>query len=63
VKGFVDTNVLIYAYDKEAADKHRLAALLVRSLWQQGGAIVSTQVLREFYANVTRKIPRPLSAA
>ena len=63
VKAFVDTNVLFYAYDKTAAEKHRLAALLVRSLWQQGGAILSAQVLQEFYVNVTRKIPRPLPAA
>jgi predicted nucleic acid-binding protein len=54
---------LIYAYDKTAAEKHRLAALLVRSLRQQGGAILSAQVLQEFYVNVTRKIPRLLSAA
>ncbi|KAA6185099.1 PIN domain-containing protein [Thiohalocapsa marina] len=63
VKPFVDTNILIYAYDRAAADKHHTAALLLRSLWQQGGAILSAQVLQEFYVNVTRKIPQPLTAS
>ena len=30
-------------------------------LWSSGTGILSTQVLQEFYVNVTRKIPRPLA--
>lgn len=59
-KVFVDTNVLIYAYDLDAGRKHDVASALVRDLWQQQRGVVSTQVLQEFYVNVTRKIPTPL---
>ena len=61
VKPFVDTNVLLYAYDKAAGIRHETARLLIRALWQRGGAVLSTQVMQEFYVNVTRKIPEPLS--
>lgn len=60
---FVDTNILIYAYDLDAGAKHVRAQALVRSLWEAGGGMVSTQVLQEFYVNVTRKIPVPLTLA
>jgi predicted nucleic acid-binding protein len=63
VKPFVDTNVLLYAYDKAAGMRHETARLVIRALWEQGGAVLSTQVLQEFYVNVTRKIPKPLSPA
>lgn len=62
-KPFVDTNVLIYGYDKTAGSRHQAAAALLRCLWQRGGGSLSTQVLQEFYVNVTRKIPQPLTAA
>ena len=63
VKPFVDTNVLIYGYDNTAGSRHQAAAALLRCLWQRGGGLLSTQVLQEFYVNVTRKIPQPLTAA
>ena len=58
---FVDTNILIYAHDKDAGAKHERAALVVEELWNNGNGIISSQVIEEFYVNVTRKIPRPLS--
>lgn len=58
---FVDTNILIYAHDLDAGDKHTRAASVVRALWQSGLGVISIQVLQEFYVNVTRKIPQPLS--
>lgn len=60
---FLDTNVMIYAYDLEAEYKHKIAKEIVRDFWDNRGALISTQVLQEFYVNVTRKIPRPLSLA
>ena len=60
---FVDTNVLIYAHDVDAGAKHAAAATLVRDLWASGLGVISTQVLQEFYVNVTRKIPVPLPRA
>ena len=33
VKTFVDTNVLIYAYDVDAGAKHAVAKALLKELW------------------------------
>lgn len=62
-KVFVDTNVLLYAHDLDAGGRHDRAATAIRQLWEDGGAIISIQVLQEFYVNVTRKIANPLPAA
>lgn len=62
-KPFVDTNILLYAHDLDAGARHQSAAALVRQLWETGGAIISIQVLQEFYVNVTRKIANPLPLA
>ena len=62
-KTFVDTNVLIYAHDADAKAKHETAKNVLRELWSQRTGVLSTQVLQEFYVNVTRKIAKPLSKA
>lgn len=59
-RAFVDTNVLVYAHDVDAGERHAVAARLVAELWKTRGAVISTQVLQEFYVNATRKIPSPL---
>ena len=59
-KAFVDTNILIYAYDSTAGEKHEIANTIVSGLWDTGLGIVSTQVLQEFFVNVTGKIPKPI---
>jgi predicted nucleic acid-binding protein len=61
-KIFVDSNILIYAYDIDATRKHTIAAKIVRELWDAEKGIISTQVLHEFYVTVTQKNPSPLSA-
>jgi predicted nucleic acid-binding protein len=60
-KVFVDSNILIYAYDIDETRKHTIAANIVRELWDTEKGIISTQVLQEFYVTVTQKIPSPLS--
>ncbi len=60
-KTFVDTNVLIYAYDVDAKSKHDIAREILRELWSQRTGALSMQVLQEFYVNVTRKIAVPLA--
>lgn len=57
---FVDTNVLVYAYDADAGAKHEAAESHLEALWRNGSGLMSTQVLQEFYATVTRKLRRPL---
>ena len=59
-KVFVDTNVLVYAHDLDAGERHDIAVRLVSELWESRTAVISTQVLQEFYVNATRKIPSPL---
>lgn len=58
---FVDTNVLIYAHDIDANAKHLAAKSILRELWSERKGALSPQVLQEFYVNVTKKIPHPLS--
>jgi predicted nucleic acid-binding protein len=60
-KTFIDTNVLIYAHDVDAKAKHQVAKEILRELWRERTGVLSMQVLQEFYVNVTRKIPSPLS--
>ena len=57
---FVDTNILIYAHDLEAGAKHEIALTRIEGLWEKEAGVLSTQVLQEFYVNVTRKILNPL---
>jgi predicted nucleic acid-binding protein len=52
---------LIYAHDVDAQMKHAIAQDILRELWTRRTGALSTQVLQEFYVNVTRKIASPLS--
>lgn len=60
---FVDTNILVYAEDRDSKTKHEVARDLVVKLWDERSGVLSVQVLQEFYVNVTRKLKRPLSSA
>ena len=60
-KVFLDTNLLLYAFDAGSAAKHVVSVRILEGLWKGGNGILSTQVLQEFFVNVTEKIPRPLS--
>ena len=57
---FVDTNILVYAYDQTAGQKYRLARELMERLWDSGEGMLSTQVLQEFHVAVTSRIPQPI---
>ena len=61
MKAFVDTNVLVYAYDRAAGAKRDLARGLLEALWNEGRGVLSTQVLQEFYVNIRRKTRPPVS--
>jgi predicted nucleic acid-binding protein len=47
-KTFVDTNVLIYAHDKDANAKQQIAKNVLRELWAERTGVLSMQVLQEF---------------
>lgn len=61
MKSFVDTNILIYAEDRDAGERHELARDLVIDLWNTRSGVLSVQVLQEFFVNITRKPKKPLS--
>lgn len=61
VPSFVDTNILLYAEDRDAKGKHALARDLILQLWDGRDGVVSVQVLQEFYFNATRKLKKPLT--
>ncbi len=56
---FVDTNVLVYAFDRTAGTKREAAIELVQRLWFEHTGCVSLQVLEEFYVTTTRKLSMP----
>jgi predicted nucleic acid-binding protein len=60
MRAFFDTNVLVYAFDRDSPEKSRIAHALMRGHVATGGLLLSTQVLQEFYVVVTRKLARPL---
>jgi predicted nucleic acid-binding protein len=59
---FVDTNILVYAHDETAGDKHSRARALVEGLWDTRQGCLSVQVLQEFFVTTTWKLPKPLEA-
>ncbi|MBW6464747.1 MAG: PIN domain-containing protein [Dethiobacteria bacterium] len=59
---FVDTNIFLYAYDLSEPLKREKAQKLISSLWQSRQGVISIQVLQELYVNLTRKLPKPISA-
>jgi predicted nucleic acid-binding protein len=57
----VDTNVLLYAYDRGAPLKQAQAVALLDRLVQGGLVVLSAQVLAEFFANAIHKLDPPLT--
>jgi predicted nucleic acid-binding protein len=55
-RSFFDTNVLVYADDKDAPAKQRYAVELVAEHRRAGTGVVSLQVLQEYFVTVTRKL-------
>jgi len=58
---FLDTNILLYAYDSAAGQRHARAQELVLDLARDHRAAISVQVMQEFFVNATAKIARPLA--
>lgn len=59
---FVDSNLFVYAHDKSAGRKREVARDLITGLWESRSGCASVQVLQELFVNLTRKVPRPLTA-
>jgi len=59
---FVDTNILIYAHDGSAGEKHQRAEKLIQQLWNSECGCLSMQIFQEFYVTITTKIKQPFSS-
>jgi predicted nucleic acid-binding protein len=59
---FFDTNILVYLFDADNADKKNLARATFEAAAATGQLVLSTQVLQEFYVAVTKKLAVPLDA-
>jgi predicted nucleic acid-binding protein len=60
---FVDTNVVVYRFDSSEPEKQRRARLWLDRLWTARAGRISTQVLHESYATLTRKLSMPRNEA
>ena len=58
---FIDTNILVYAYDSHDPQKRERAHAILKRGIEDETAVLSAQVLSEFFTVVTRRIPNPLS--
>jgi predicted nucleic acid-binding protein len=55
-KSFLDTNILIYQMDSRDAVKQKKCREVVRALVLRHEAVISTQILQEFYVACTAKL-------
>lgn len=60
-KILLDANILVYAHDKDAGERHAVALQLVKDLWEKKTGVLSNQILQEFYVGITRKILKPVA--
>jgi len=57
---FVDTNLLVYAYDSSAGKKWELSSDIISLLWKYRTGVISTQVVQELFVILTHKVKRPI---
>lgn len=54
-KSFIDTNILAYAVDRHDVTRRKKARSLLRQLRKEG-AVISTQIMQEFFVVATNKL-------
>jgi predicted nucleic acid-binding protein len=60
-RAFLDTNVMVYAFDGDAGTKQETAQRILAEAPAEGRYVLSAQVLQEFFVVVTRKLERPVA--
>ncbi len=60
-KIMVDTNVLLYAYDRGEPSKQPQALAVLNHLAVDGLGVLTSQILAEFFVNATRRLRPPLT--
>lgn len=53
---FLDTNILVYADDRDSPEKQATAINLIEECFTRRKGVVSTQVLQEYFVAATRKL-------
>ena len=59
-KSFIDTNIYAYSFDKSEAAKSNIASNLIEDLCGSSKAVISYQVIQEFYNLATGKFKEKL---
>ena len=59
----VDTNVIVYVYDRSEPRKQQQAIRVLNSLRASDSGVLAPQVLAEFFVTVTCKLTAPLGIA
>lgn len=60
---FIDTNILVYADDAAFPQKQTAAAELIARLYRDGDAVISSQVMQEYYQAAISKLKLPADFA
>jgi predicted nucleic acid-binding protein len=53
---FFDTNILVYADDRDSPEKQRRARRLIKDHNETNSLVISLQVIQEYYSTATRKL-------
>jgi predicted nucleic acid-binding protein len=60
---FLDTNIFVYSFDRNAPAKARRAAQLIRQAVHTGKGVISYQVVQEFFNVALRRFAQPMTVA
>ena len=60
---FMDTNIIVYAHDNKYPHKQKKAQELIFNGMRENSAVISAQVLSEFFVTVTKQAKQNYSAA
>jgi len=60
-RAFLDTNIFVYSFDKSAAAKQERARELITRGLQDGSAVVSYQVVQEFFQVALNRFEDPMT--
>lgn len=63
VRSFLDSNILVYTDDLDSPTKRQQARELLARLARQRAAVLSTQVLQEYFNAATHKLKIPAEIA
>jgi predicted nucleic acid-binding protein len=59
-KCFLDTNLIVYLFDKSEPDKRQKARRVFIELQRQSESYISSQVVNEFIVSSSQKIKKPI---